>query len=58
MSEKELKLQVQLLQKQNEELKASNRKQREQIAELTEQIEEFKLQADIAQAINLVNRRD
>ena len=57
MSEKELQLQVELLQKQNEELKSSNRKLREKIVELTNQVEEFKLDKDIAQAINLVNRR-
>ena len=56
MSEKELKLQNELLQKQNEELKASNRKLRERIVELTEQVEEFKLDQDITQAISLANR--
>ena len=57
MSDKELKLQIELLQKQNEELKVSNRKLREQIAELTNQVEEIKFNKDIAQAINLANRR-
>ena len=51
------KLQVELLQKQNEELKADNRKLREKVEELTEQVEEFKLQTDIEQIINTVNRR-
>ena len=58
MSDKELKLQVELLQKQNEELKADNRKLREQIKELTEQVEEFKFEKDCAQAINLANSRN
>ena len=50
MSEKELKLQNELLQKQNKELKAENRK-------LREQVEEFTFQTDIAQAIEIVNTR-
>ena len=58
MSDKELKLQVELLQKQNEELKVSNRKLREEIAELTNQVEEFKFEKDIAQAINIANSRN
>ena len=58
MSEQELILQVQLLQKQNEELKVINRKLFGQIVELAEQVEEFKFQSYIAQAINLANRRN
>lgn len=56
MSEKELKLQNELLQKQVEELRADNRKLREQLKELTDKAQEFKLQADINQAIRLANR--
>ena len=56
MSEKELKLQVELLQKQNEELKADNRKLRETVKELTKQVEEFKFDKDTAQVIQLANR--
>lgn len=58
MSEKELKLQVELLQKQNQELKETNHKLREQIVELTEQVKEFKLDKDIDQAINIANSRN
>lgn len=57
MSDKELKLQVELLQKQNEELKESNRKLREQIVVLTEQIKESKFEKDVDQAISIANRR-
>ena len=57
MTEKELKLQNELLQKQNKELKADNCKLCEQIKELTEQVTEFKFQQDLAQAINIVNNR-
>ena len=56
MNDKELKLQVELLQKQNTELKDVNRKLREQLKKLTEQVEELILQADIAQAIDIANR--
>ena len=58
MSDKELKLQVELLQKQNKDLQADNRKLRERIAELTNQVEEFKFDKDIAQAINLANSQN
>lgn len=49
MTEKELKLQNELLQKQIKELKAENRKLREQVAE-------FKFKADINQAIQIANK--
>lgn len=58
MSDKELKLQNELLQKQNEELKADNLKKQEQIEELTEQLEKFKFDRDCAQVFNLINRRN
>ena len=58
MSDNELKLQVELLQKQNKDLQADNRKLRERIAELTNQVEEFKFDKDIAQAINLANSKN
>ena len=58
MSDKELKLQVELLQKQNEDLQADNRKKQEQIEELTEQLEKFKFDRDCAQVLNLINRRN
>ena len=50
MSENNLKLQNDLLKQQIKELRAENRK-------LREQVEEFKFEADIDQAISLVNSR-
>lgn len=57
-------LQIALLQKQNAELKDTNRKLREQIMKATKQInelaellEELKFQRDCAQAINILNNR-
>ena len=58
MSEKELKSQLELLQKENEELKTKCCQLYEQVVQLTEQVEEFKLQKDIAQAIHIANSRN
>lgn len=55
MTTEELKLQVELLQKQIKELKETNRKLRKQLAETIDQAEEFRFQRDCAQAIRIVN---
>ena len=57
MTEKELTLQIELLQKQNAKLKDTNSKLQSQLKELTEQVEDFKLQRDITQAINMINNK-
>ena len=57
MTEKDFVLQIELLQKQNKELKAANGELRKQLKDATEQIEDIKLQADINQAINFANKR-
>ena len=58
MTTEELKLQVELLQKQIKELKEANRTLRKQLVEAIDQVEEFRFQRDCAQAINILNRRN